>query len=324
MTLTQEHLDWIRHNLPDLDFSQATNGFVNEPQVQCYLDHYHINFSHESKNVSHNFGAFHSQGFKLACHIWQPAKPVGTVFFLHGYTDNVGLMQHAIRELLKHHWAVVAFDLPGHGLSSGERGYIESFDHYRLCLDNCLRQANHQLPQPWTGAGQSTGGAIWFNFLRHAPEQQRIKTLVLFAPLVRIHNWPRLRWLLPLVKPFIKRTKRNFKDSSHDDSFLHFVREQDLLQPPQTPLVWVDAMRQAMDDFLAAPAQAFSLKVISGNADRTVDTDWNLQVIREKFPNADISVFDNIRHQVVNESQGYRRKVFSSMINWLNAFESIH
>lgn len=321
MSLTQKELDWIRHELPDLDFSQATSDFVNEPQVAAYLNHYHIDFGNELKDVSHNFGAFHSQGFKLACHIWRPAKPVGTVFFLHGYTDNVGLMQHAIRELLKHHWAVVAFDLPGHGLSTGERGYIESFDHYRLCLEKCLREARDDLPAPWTGAGQSTGGAIWFNYLHHQPKGHAIKTLVLFAPLVRIYNWPKLRWLLPILKPFIKRTKRSFSNNSHDENFLRFVREQDLLQPPGTPVVWVEAMKQAIDDFLAAPSSEYSLKVITGDADRTVDTDWNMTVIREKFPNADISIFKNIRHQVVNESQPYRKKVFSSMINWLNAFE---
>ncbi|WP_423894092.1 alpha/beta hydrolase [Candidatus Pelagadaptatus aseana] len=323
MPLTTNDLNAIKRAMPVLDFGHAHGRFVDDPLVQSYLNHYRINFSRELDGVSHNFGYFQAPEFKLACHIWRPGVTVkGTIIFKHGYTDNVGLMQHALRAFLCDGWAVVAFDLPGHGLSSGKIGCIGSFDQYRACLDRCLKLARGNLPKPWNGAGQSTGGAIWFNYLRQHDSDSEVNTVVMFAPLVRILNWHRLKFLFPILRHVTSLRPRVFSKNSNDPEFLAFVKNHDLMQPPGTPMRWVAAMRDNIDAFMSAPKSDRPLKIISGDCDRTVDADWNLNVIKEKFPQADITVIPGVRHQVVNESESLRHKIFTEALDWLNQFKA--
>jgi lysophospholipase len=326
MKLTPENLESIKRAMPLLDFGHEHGKFIDNPLVRNYLTHYHIDFSRELEGVSHNFGYFQATEFKLACHIWKPMpatsgqKLKGTVFFLHGYTDNVGLMQHALRALLNDGWAVVAFDLPGHGLSSGKIGCIGSFDQYRDCLEHCLSSSEGHLPKPWMGAGQSTGGAIWFNYLRRHAASCAVETVVMFAPLVRILNWSRLKFLFPVLRHFTTLKPRVFTKNSNDPEFLEFVKNQDVMQPPGTPMRWVAAMRDNIQEFMQAPTSDIPLKVISGDCDRTVDADWNLKAIKNKYPRADITVVPGVRHQVVNESEVLRKTIFAQALSWLNCF----
>jgi alpha-beta hydrolase superfamily lysophospholipase len=84
---------------------------------------------------------------------------------IHGYYDHAGLYRHLIRHLIDRGLAVLAFDLPGHGLSSGAPATIESFDEYVDAFDACLLALEDHMPPPWLLLGQSTGGAIAMEWL---------------------------------------------------------------------------------------------------------------------------------------------------------------
>lgn len=106
----------------------------------------------------------------------------------------------------------------------------------------------------------------------------------------------------------------------NDPEFLEFVKNQDVMQPPGTPMRWVAAMRDNIQEFMQAPTSDIPLKVISGDCDRTVDADWNLKAIKNKYPRADITVVPGVRHQVVNESEVLRKTIFAQALSWLNCF----
>ena len=323
MEITLERLQGLAEQLPLLDFSPSCEDtdWLNDQTVQAYLDHYQINFKKETLCQSHKFGKFTAAGFENACHIWQPENAKGTVFLIHGFTDNVGLYQHPIRFFLTQGYSVVAFDLPGHGLSSGVQASIDSFDQYREVLQSCLDHCQQVLPRPWHGVGQSTGGAVWLNYLINPHRANDIDKILLLAPLVRPRGWGVSKALFPFVKAFIKQLPRKFGENSHDASFLKFIKNADPLQARITPLRWAAAMQEWINTFtltLIRP-QAIPLTIIQGDRDGTVDFKFNVKMIKKKFPNTQIKMVANARHHLVNESLPYRQKIFSFAEQWLTS-----
>ena len=73
----------------------------------------------------------------------------GTVLICHGYFDYVGLYRHLIAHVLELGYAVLAYDLPGHGLSSGPRG-DPGLPIYREVLDSAWSRPATTFPGPGT------------------------------------------------------------------------------------------------------------------------------------------------------------------------------
>ena len=125
-------------------------------------------------------------GYQIALQAWWPEQPRATLVLLHGYYDHSGLYRHVIEWALGMGFAVLSFDLPGHGLSSGARASIGDFAEYQTVLQGVLAEAAAlQLPQPWHLCGQSTGGAILIDYLLTGAPSADIGETILLAPLVR-------------------------------------------------------------------------------------------------------------------------------------------
>ncbi len=318
MELTYQTLRVLAQRLPSFDSDDdVLQAWVSEPEVQRYLNHYHINFINELDDIQYRFGRHQAGEFDIAFHHWQPMLAKGTVFLVHGYTDNVGTMQHAIRYLLQNQWAVVTFDLPGHGFSSGDQACIHSFDQYREVLFDCLNFFQGKTPAPWHGMGQSTGAMIILNYLGSYPDQDKLDRVLLLAPLIRTYHWRRDRWLFYVVRPFVKSLVRVFSPSSHDEDFLNFVKHHDPLQPRRTPVTWINAMRQWIKKVADLSVQWRQVCVIQGDQDKTVDWNYNTAEVERVFPKTETYIVNGARHQLVNESAAYRSQVFQLVGKWL-------
>ena len=201
--LTPETLRALRKCLSPLHFDPARDGRAREcPGFGDYLDFYDMDLGRELPATFHALGRVDAAGYRIACHYWLPAAEAqGTVLVLHGYFDHVGLFGHLIRYLLARSYAVVAFDLPGHGLSNGERASIASFDHYVAVFEAIAGHLKASpLPAPLSAIGQSTGGAI---LLKRILEQggRDLHRVTLLAPLVA----PALWWLNRLLYALVHR-----------------------------------------------------------------------------------------------------------------------
>ena len=122
--------------------------------------------------------------FRLHVQVFKPKldKIQGTVCLLHGYLEHSGIYQPIIREILEQGFSVITYDLPGHGLSNGSPASIQNFDHYQQVLMAVYQYVKHadQLPKPWVGIGQSTGGAIWMHHLLEYAEKDKTQSSIGF------------------------------------------------------------------------------------------------------------------------------------------------
>jgi alpha-beta hydrolase superfamily lysophospholipase len=68
------------------------------------------------------------------------ARRRGTLAFVHGFLLHSGLWIPRLSFLLDEGWDLCLIDLPGHGLSGGERGGVDDFNKYGGALSAALAE----------------------------------------------------------------------------------------------------------------------------------------------------------------------------------------
>ncbi|MNK97745.1 Phospholipase YtpA [compost metagenome] len=296
--------DHLRASLRPLAEGQPLSA-----EAQAYQRFYGLDFS--SRHVRSGLGRFQIDGYELVSQVWWSVQAKATLFVFHGFYDHTGLYRHVIEWALDQGFAVIACDLPGHGLSSGERASIKDFAEYQDTLQGLFAEAQSlDLPQPWHLCGQSTGGAIVIDHVLNAgassPAQGQV---ILLAPLVRPRAWGWSHFSYYLLKPFVKAIARRFSENSNDPAFLPFL-QADPLQPLRLPTAWVGALAQWIKRVEAAPVSTRRPLIVQGQADMTVDWQHNLEVLRAKFDRPQVLMLPEARHHLANEALVLRGEYF--------------
>lgn len=261
----------------------------------------------------HQLGLLNGYGTPLCVQCFTPTGTVrGTVVLMHGYMEHMALERPLIQHLLNEGFVVAGYDLPGHGLSEGKRFWIDSFTRYGCQFGDIVHQLSPQLPAPWHFIGHSTGAAVLmvhqrqFGDIAHWPLAQRI----LLAPLVRPQQYHPIRFKHRWLKYLLSTVARYYSANSHDKAFLKFVREQDPLQHNRIPLAWIGAMLAWTRRIEGSPPMPGKVTVIQGLADGTVDWVHNLSVLSELYPQLQIELIEEARHQLINETEPYQSRLF--------------
>lgn len=275
-----------------------------------FTQHYGLNFP----QAAHHFGYVSNGQYDLATHVWRAPKPTrGTVYLLHGYYNHVGLLSPLIRYFLEEGYNIVAFDLPGHGLSSGKRASIPSFEAYQKALTSIFEATKSHLPEPTIWVGHSLGGAVLIRELLQTDNLPK-HHVVLLAPLVRSAYWGPSHVAHTLMTPFIDSVPRRFPKVSHDPRYNRFIRHEDPLQHRSFPLEWADALfrfNRAIRN--AAPNPEMPVTIIQGTGDTILSWRYNLAFLSKKLPQSTIYRIPKAKHELFHESQPLRRQVFDAI-----------
>ena len=283
---------------------------------RAYRDFYGFSELHGGHS---RLGVIEVGGYRIALQAWWPQTPRATLVLLHGYYDHSALYRHVIEWALGMGFAVLTFDLPGHGLSSGERASIGDFAEYQLVLQAVLAEAVVlDMPQPWHLFGQSTGGAILIDYLLTGNPAPQIGETILLAPLVRPRAWAWSQLSYKLLKPFVSEIPRRFSENSNDAEFIDFIHNRDPLQPRNLPTAWVGALGQWVPRIERAPASPRSPLIVQGEADMTVAWQHNLALLQEKFAEPRILRLPEARHHLANETPALRQRYFDFLSQHLS------
>ncbi len=308
--LALTELEAVRNGLQDYESLRFNATDEAQPaELKDYLDFYGINVARDSRNyprLRHGVHALTSGSYRLCLHTFKQANASKTLLLVHGYLDHVGLFGHLIRYGLERGYNVVAFDLPGHGLSSGEAAVIDNFADYSEAIKSVVRVCG-DFPQDWSLIAQSTGAAAVFDyFLRY--DAAPFKRAVLLAPLIRPVGWWWIRAARPLLRPFCKDVTRRFARNSSDAEFLAFI-QNDPLQQRRLPLRWMAALGSWLKSLPQKNNAPIPMLVIQGDADTTVDWRYNIECIQRIFAGADTRIVVGARHHLANESQVYQSEI---------------
>ena len=113
----------------------------------------------------------HWGGVRTWGHYFTAVEPTGIIVLIHGfgehcerYTDSV------VPVLLREGWAVLTFDLVGHGRSAGKRGHCRGYGQLMEQVREALAMARLRNPDlPLVLYAHSMGGNLALNFLLRHP-----------------------------------------------------------------------------------------------------------------------------------------------------------
>ncbi|MCJ7432882.1 MAG: alpha/beta hydrolase [Anaerolineales bacterium] len=113
-------------------------------------------------------------GIDLFGRAWESGKrkPKALICHVHGLGEHSGRYVHVAQAFTNAGYAMLSFDLRGHGRSGGARGHIPSFDAFMDDLDILFEQARSRYPGlPMFLYGHSLGGILILNYgLRRKPD----------------------------------------------------------------------------------------------------------------------------------------------------------
>lgn len=297
-------------SLPLMDW--ALSKPINSEEWQHYCDFYQLP-STRTAEIKHYAGSVSIAGFHIVTQVWQPNEVTATAYIVHGLYDHIGLYSRLIDYCLSRGWRVITFDLPGHGLSSGERSAINSFQDYDQVFTKILTNICLHFSEPIHVFGQSTGGAIIINYLlKYAVDKDNSPfiSVNLIAPLVRPYSWIKPKLLFPILSPFKSQLKRGTSTNSHDETFLNFVQNIDPLQTKHLPTSWVASMLNWNQFIEKKKPSDVAINIVQGTEDHSVKWKYNLTFLKKKFPNHSIQIIKHGRHHLVNESSEYQQPMW--------------
>jgi len=111
----------------------------------------------------HETGAFATDdGLQLVWQAWQPDGEAAAVLaVVHGYGEHGGRYGFLVEAMVPRGYAVLTYDLRGHGRSPGRRGHIDRFADYLADTRRFLEEVRRARPRtPLFLLGHSMGGLI--------------------------------------------------------------------------------------------------------------------------------------------------------------------
>lgn len=300
---------------PELEPLAEVDPAGYSAEAKAYFAHYGLDG--QWCDAVHRFGSFQSTGFTLAAHLYEPAHYQATVILLHGYLNHTGQFRHLVRFLLENNYAVAAFDLPGHGLSSGEKAFIDSFDQYVTATQAFVNLIKVQMKGPLHTIGFSTGAAILIEMLLEniADDFERI---VLAAPLIHWSAYEQSKGTYKVYSSFTDKIARFHRKNSSDKDYLIFNKTQDYLHSKHLSLKWVKALFDWNEKIEPMGSCDKEVLILQGDKDGTVDWKYNLKLMNEKFPNAKLEMISGANHELFNEAPEYKRQTLDEISDYLS------
>ena len=137
-----------------------------------------------------------------------------------------------------------------------------------------------------------------------------------FSPLVRPKDWGWSKLSYYLLRPFVKGIARRFSENSNDPAFLPFL-QADPLQPLRLPTAWVGALARWIPRIENASPSARQPLVVQGQADKTVDWQHTLEVLKTRFNQPRVLLLPEARHHLANETAAIREQYFGFLDQYL-------
>jgi len=111
-------------------------------------------------------------GCRLFYKTWIPdGSPKAALVIVHGAGEHIDRYQNVVSVLVESGYALVGFDLRGHGRSEGQRGHINRWDEYRGDLREFIKLTRQMLPDtPQFILGHSLGSLIVLDYLIYHQE----------------------------------------------------------------------------------------------------------------------------------------------------------
>jgi acylglycerol lipase len=272
---------------------------------------------------SHKTGSFQGfGGFPLYEQSWHPEGAVRAVLVIHhGLKDHSKRYGDFANRLTKQGFAVYAYDMRGHGRSSGPRARLDNFNDLIEDLDIFLGRVRQQEPNtPIFLLGHSVGGAVVT--LYTLEKQPNLAGLIVMAPAIRIDRQPLEAGILPVAGTLLP----NFPALDTPDRL--FSRDPQVVQEMGTdPYIYHErgparTGKGLIQALATIWAKADELKVpilgMHGTADELTDPRGTVELLqRSHSTDQSMLLYQGLYHDLIHEPE--REQVMTDCEQWLQA-----
>ena len=273
----------------------------------------------ESKWEGNDGITFHVQG-------WEPDNdnPKALIALVHGLGEHTGRYTHVAKVMTDADYALVGFDLRGHGKSGGARGHAPSLEAYMQDIRQFFRYLVQRYPGiPHFLYGHSLGGLLSLLYaiqyskglkgvmvtgaaLRSALQEQKAKIAM-------------AKLLGSLMPAMTIPSELDATALSHDPDVVQAYINDPLVHD-KTSMGFGKSALGAID-LCFARAKEFTppLLIMHGKADRITYPSGSedfASLARETNRDVTLKPWDNMYHEIHNEPG--KAEVFKFMIEWLD------
>ncbi|MBA2565207.1 MAG: alpha/beta hydrolase [Gemmatimonadetes bacterium] len=261
---------------------------------------------------------------RLCFRAWEAATARGVVVLLHGIGEHSGRQARLGRALGDAGFSALAFDLRGHGRSSGRRGHVERFEDHVDDLSVFWRIVGDQgRPGPRFLLGRSLGGLVALHFLlRDRPPG--VAGLILASPALRLRLKPgRARLaagrLLDRVLPGIGLPHDiHPRQLTHDASLAREYANDPLVQRRSSARSYLELLSAMESARARAAAVETPLLVLAGGEDPVLSPEAMGDFVRAaRARDKRLIVYPRFYHEVFEEVE--RERPIEDLIAWLRA-----
>ena len=267
---------------------------------------------------------FASDGVKLKRREWRVDSSIVTVALCHGYGEHAGRYAHVGARLNQHSISLVGADLRGHGLSDGERGYVQHFSDYHRDLEAILIAARR-----CSGNGQiallahSLGGLIACDWLLSRGESADLLGLVISSPFLGLT--PSSELAARMTRPLTQIARRlsvpaNFsgKDLCRDPEMVQRRDEDPLVNRRIVLSTITDALNAAEVVCASADRLATPTLLLYAGSDWIVSAESTERFAEHlRMPDRTAERLPGFFHEILNEPAAERDRIIDRIAAWL-------
>ncbi|NOY38054.1 MAG: alpha/beta hydrolase [Chlorobi bacterium] len=252
---------------------------------------------------------------------WTPEEaPEGVIALVHGFGEHSSRYKHWAERFVSKHFALISFDLRGHGNSEGKQGHTPSYERLMNDIDVFLYRVRNYFPGvPLFLYGHSMGGNLVLNYaIDRNPE---VSGVIATGPWLRLKKElpgivrapvEVLQWFLPgLVIP----SGLDTDGLSRDKTVVKAYDEDPLVHGMISLKMFFSIRNSGIRAIKEAAGIKCPLLVVHGADDPICDPDASQQLIENARGDKTLKLWKGLFHEVHNEPE--KDEVFDFIFGWI-------
>lgn len=246
-----------------------------------------------------------------------------TLILTHGVAEHSDCYNKTATALAEERLQVFAWDLPGHGKSYGQRGYVKSFTEFTDRLDFVIQEVRKLIVDntPVYLMGHSLGGLITLKYIIDHPTAD-IKAVLLSSPAlgVKVAVPPlkdRAARLLNKIAPKVTIPHElNFEDLSRDRALISTYGKDPLRHKKFSAPLYLGILNTMAEVNARAHHVELPLYIQAAGHDRIVNTlDTQAFFGKVSSANKKLQIYENSYHEIFNDLN--RQEVIDDLVRYL-------
>ena len=260
-------------------------------------------------------------GLDMYARGWTPkGKPKGVLVLVHGFGEHCARYDLLGAALTEKGYALLGFDLRGHGKSGGQRGHTPSYDALLDDISSVLKQAEERYADvPRFLYGHSMGGNLVLNYsLRRKPDLKGV--IVTGAWLKTAFDPPATQISLAkmmngIAPRFSQHSKLDASGLSHDQAVVRAYQQDPLVHDLISARLFLAIHDSGLWALEHAAEFPLPLLLMHGGADPIISAQACQEFANKAGDKVTFKLWDGLYHEIHNEPE--KEQVFAYMLNWL-------